>query len=302
MHVQDLYQKLLAGGRKSKKGGALSANSVLHVHRVLFSALRQAVRWRLVPSNVAEAVEPPRIRQIEMRTLDAVEVRRLLEAASETRLHEVILVAVSTGMRRGEVLGLRWPDIDFERSRITVSNALQPDGTLSQPKTVRSRRDIGAPSTVLEALRSHKAHQNELKLALGPAYADCGFVFATEFGASWTPDSISTLYRAIVKRAKLGKLRFHDLRHTAASLMLGEGLPITTVAAILGHANTSTTLSVYAHAIKGSEQGAAMLMERILTGSVPDPLNPEGRSTAEVRWPNEGQIDSQTLVATKKAL
>jgi len=155
--------------------------------------------------------------------------------------------------------------------------------------------------TVLEALRRHKARQNQIKLALGPAYADRGFVFANELGASWVPDGISTLYRAIVKRAGLGKLRFHDLRHTAASLMLEQGVPITTVAAILGHASTSTTLSVYAHAIQGSEQAAATLMEGILKGSPPDPLKPEGRSTVEVGWPNEGQNDAQTPAASKKA-
>jgi integrase len=302
MHVQDLYQKLLARGRRTKNGGELSANSVLHVHRVLFSALKQAVRWRLVPTNVAEAVEPPRIRRTEMRTLDAAEVRRLLGAAEKSRLYEVILIAVTTGMRRGEILGLRWADVDFDRSRITVSSALQLDGSLAEPKTPRSRRDVGMPTTLRDVLRTHKARQNEDKLALGAGYVDQGLVFANESGGSWKADGISTLYRGIVKRAGLGTLRFHDLRHTAASLMLQEGLPITTVAAILGHANTSTTLSVYGHAIKGSEQGAAVLMEGILQGTAQGPLNLGGRPGGESRWPNEGQIDPQSLVISEKAL
>jgi integrase len=269
---------------------------------VLFSALKQAVRWRLVPTNVAEAVEPPRIRRTEMRTLDAAEVRRLLSAAQGSRLYEVILIAVTTGMRRGEILGLRWADVDFDRSRITVSSALQLDGSLAEPKTPRSRRDVGMPTTLRDVLRTHKARQNEDKLALGAGYVDRGLVFANESGGSWKADGISTLYRGIVKRAGLGTLRFHDLRHTAASLMLEEGLPITTVAAILGHANTSTTLSVYAHAIKGSEQGAAVLMEGIVQGTAPGPLNLDGRPGGESRWPNEGQIDPQASVSQEKAL
>jgi integrase len=272
------------------------------VHRVLFSALKQAVRWRLVSTNVAEAVEPPRLRRIEMRTLDAAEVRKLLEAAQGSRLYEVILIAVTTGMRRAEILGLRWADVDFDRSQISVSGVLQVDGSLAEPKTPRSRRDVGMPPTLRDALRSHKARQNEEKLALGAGYVDQGLVFANESGGSWKADGISSLYRGIVKRAGLGPLRFHDLRHTAASLMLEEGLPITTVAAILGHANTSTTLSVYAHAIKGSEQGAAVLMEGILQGTAQGPLNLGGRRDGESRWPNEGQIDPQSSAISEKTL
>jgi integrase len=142
------------------------------VHRVLFSALKQAVRWRLVSTNVAEAVEPPRLRRIEMRTLDAAEVRKLLEAAQGSRLYEVILIAVTTGMRRAEILGLRWADVDFDRSQISVSGVLQVDGSLAEPKTPRSRRDVGMPPTLRDALRSHKARQNEEKLALGAGYVD----------------------------------------------------------------------------------------------------------------------------------
>jgi integrase len=169
---------------------------------------------------------------------------------------------------------------------------LQRDGSLADPKTPRSRRDIALPRTVVEALRRLKVAQDKIRLAIGPAYVDRGLVFADEVGGSWNADAISTLYRGTIKRAGVGKLRFHDLRHTAASLMVEQGLPITTVAAILGHANTSTTLSVYAHAIKGSEHGAAVLMEGILQGCLPGPLNlapgPSGS-----RGPNEGQIEAQ---------
>jgi Phage integrase family len=129
-----------------------------------------------------------------------------------------------------------------------------------------------------------------------------GLYLQTSSGLVGLPDGISTLYRSIVKRAKLGALWFHDLRHTAASLTLERGLPITSVAAIPGHANTSTTLSVYAHAIKGSEHRAAALMEGILTGSLPEPLNPEGRSIAEARWPNEGQSESETREVRQKPI
>lgn len=202
-----------------------------------------------------------------MRTLDADEAQRLLRAAVGTRLYEVVLLGLATGMRRGEILGLQWKDIDFDRKRVMVRRSLQPDGTLSEPKTARSRRDIGLAKTAIDALRQHKARQNELRLTLGEAYTDRGFVFADATGRAWVPDGISTLYRSIVKRAGFQNFRFHDMRHTAASLMLARGVPITTVAAILGHANTSTTLSLYAHAIKGSEQAGADAMDDILKGA-----------------------------------
>lgn len=267
MDVQELYAKLQRSGRRTKKGGALSANTVLHVHRVLSMALKQAVRWRLVSVNVADAVEPPRIQRTEMRTLDRAEVQKLLGAAKNSRLYEPILLAISTGMRRGEILGLKWSDIDLEKSRLRVARSLQPDRSLAEPKTVRSRREISLPATTVGAIRQLKVRQNKLKLKLGSGYADQGFVFANELGAAWVPDSISTLFQSIVRHAELGKLRFHDLRHTAASLLLEKGTPITTVAQILGHANTSTTLSVYAHAVKGSSQVAASVMEGILQGA-----------------------------------
>ena len=229
MHVQDLYAKLLASGRRTKKGGALSANSVLHVHRVLSMALKQAVRWRLLSVNVADAVEPPRIQRIEMRTLDATEVQTLLEKAKSTRLYEPILLAIATGMRRGEILGLKWSDIEIEKGRLRVARSLQPDGTLAEPKTARSRREISLPQTAVGAIRQLKVRQNKVKLLVGSAYVDQGFVFANGLGGAWIPDSITTLFRAIVHRAGLGKLRFHDLRHTAASLLLEKGTPITTI-------------------------------------------------------------------------
>jgi integrase len=169
-----------------------SANSISHVHRVLLAALKQAVRWQLIRTNPAEAVDPPRVRAFEKRSLSPEEVRSLLFAAKGSRLYDVILLAAGTGLRRGEILGLRWRDVDFDRSRASVGWSLQSDGTLTEPKTARSRRDISLPSTVVAALRALKARQNEVKLSVGRAYVDRGFVFANDLGGPWKPDSMST--------------------------------------------------------------------------------------------------------------
>jgi len=263
MHIQRLYDVALRSGNDRKNGSPLSGRTVVHLHRVLFAAMKQARKWELIAANPCESVEPPRPVHREMRALNADEARKLVEAARGTRLLTPIVLALAGGFRRGEVLALSWDSVDFERATVRVSRSLNPDGSFSEPKTARGRRVVGLPPFAFAALRSLKVTQIQERLSAGAAYDDRGLVFADPLGGAWKPASITTLFSSICKRAGIGHVRYHDLRHTAASLLIERGVPITTVAALLGHANTSTTLTTYAHVIKGSEDAAARAMEGV---------------------------------------
>jgi integrase len=251
-----------------KTGGGLSAQSVTHIHRVLFAALQDAI----IVHEVLEQSPCPKRKQRtngkeKMRTLDRADALKLIAASVGTRLHVPILVAISVGLRRGEALGLKWTDVSFAKGTLTVSRSLQPDLTFVAPKTAAGRRTIHMPADLTDALRRHKAEQNERRLAAGEGYKDQGLVFSDIAGGPWKPASIATLFRSIAKRAGLGHLRYHDLRHTCASLLIDAGFPITTVAQIMGHASAAVTASIYAHAIPKTSQDAAVAMNGILKGA-----------------------------------
>ncbi len=158
LHIQSFYSRALASGRKDGRGG-LSAQSVVHFHRVLHKALAQAVKWQLLARNPVDAVEPPRAERKEMRALDEDETARLLGLLEGNRLYAPVLLAVTTGLRRGEILGLRWSDVDLKAGTLTVVQSLEQtkDGLkFKAPKTHRSRRSIALPAMTVEALRSHE--------------------------------------------------------------------------------------------------------------------------------------------------
>ncbi len=203
-----------------------------------------------------------------MRTLDRAQALKLISTSIGTRLHLPILIAVSVGLRRGEALGLKWSDVSFVKNTLTVARSLQPDLTFVAPKTAAGHRTVHMPADLAEALRHHKVEQNERRLAAGEGYKDQGLIFSDIAGGPWKPASIATLFRTIAKRAALGHLRFHDLRHTCASLLIDAGFPITTVAQIMGHASAAVTASIYAHAIPKTSEDAAVAMDGILKGAV----------------------------------
>jgi integrase len=192
---------------------------------------------------------------------------RGISGARGTRLHPFITLALYTGARRGELLGLTWPLVNLDAGRITIAYSLSDDGTLAEPKRERSRRTIVLPVAAVSALRAHKATQAAKQLAKGPLYIDQGFVFADEIGRPWKLDSHATLFRAIAKRAGIGTdLHIHTLRHTFASLALRAGVPITTLAAILGH-DTTMLMRVYGHQIPSAEDTAAKALQQAFAGS-----------------------------------
>ena len=269
-HLQEDREGPRRPGRSKKPSGSLGPRTVGHVHRVLHTALGQAARDGLTPRNVAALVAPPKVPHREMVTLDESQVGRLLDKAEQGSDTGIFTLAVTTGMRLGELLGLRWSDVELDAGllhvRRTLAKVVQGQPLYQEPKTPMSRRDITLSRAAVDALRNHRIRQNEGRLrAIG--WEDHGLVFPDAVGRprqgsifnrnSWVP---------LRKAAALpASFRFHDLRHSAASLALASGVPPTIVSEMLGHASTAITLSIYAHAVPGSQKVAADAMDAMIS-------------------------------------
>ena len=251
---------------KLKSG--LSARTVRHINDTLRCALNMALKWGLVSRNVATLVGPPRIQRKEIRSFTPEEARTFLETIKGDRLEALFSVALSLGLRQGEALGLRWQDVDFDARTLRVNYAIQRiEGRLQlvEPKTERSRRVLPLPKTVISALRAHRSRQLEEKLSLGPDWHETGLVFTSSIGTPLEPRNVVRKFHALLKNAGLPRSRFHDLRHSCASLLLAQGVPARTVMDILGHSQISLTMNTYAHVMPAMKQDAMDLMESILT-------------------------------------
>jgi integrase len=253
------YTKAQESGRRTREGGALSSTSVLQHHRILHCALRHAVMQGVLVVNPADRVHAPKKVRREMRALDENQTARLLAVAEGTPLYAAVLLAVSTGLRRGEILGLRWQDVDLEGGRLTVQQTLEETRAglaFKLPKTAKSRRCIPVPAFAVAALRQHRVEQAKLKLRLGPAYRDNWLVCARPTGEPIRPNSLSPAFAKLVRRAGLPTIRFHDLRHTHASQLLKIGTNPKIVSERLGHSTVGLTLDTYSHVLPGVQEHA----------------------------------------------
>jgi integrase len=261
-HLRALYADRLAKG--------LSATTVGHIHAVLHSALKGAERDGLVPRNVAALVSRPRVVRREMKTLSPDETRAFVQAASGDRLEAFYIVAVTTGMRLGELLALRWRDLELDASRLSVCATLQRTGQgfeFAETKTPQSRRRVALGSTAVAALRRHRAVQNAERLAAGPAWQDHDLVFANEVGGPLDGSNLQRRsFLPLLKRVALPRIRFHDLRHTAATLLLGRGVHPKVVSEMLGHSQIGVTLDLYSHVTPTMQRDATAAVDAILTG------------------------------------
>ncbi|OHX04604.1 tyrosine-type recombinase/integrase [Micromonospora sp. WMMB235] len=246
----------------------LSVGSVRRMHANLRRALNVAVRWQLIHVNPAALVEPPSLPHVEVRPYSLVEARRFLRAVEGLRLEARWLIGIALGLRQGEVLGLRWDDVDLGSGTLRVRGQLQrnPDtGDLVfvETKTARSRRTLPLPPTVLEALRRHQERQAAERFD-ADSWADPALVFATAVGTPIHPRNDYRSFREIIRRAGLRQVRLHDLRHTAASVLLAQGVPARVVMEILGHSQISVTLNIYAHVAPEIAREAASRLEGAL--------------------------------------
>lgn len=254
----------------AKLQAGLSPTTIAHLHTVIHTALAKALSWGLVGRNVAELATPPRVSRREMKTLDAAQARVFLQAAASDRFEALYVLALSTGMRQGELLGLRWQDVDLDAGTLSVTATLQRGRggyALTEPKTPRSRRRVFLAAPAVAALRRHKVRQLEERLRLGPAWQENGLVFTSEAGRPVNATNICRReFYPLLQRCSLPKIRFHDLRHTAATLLLERGMHQKIVADMLGHSDTGTTLNLYSHTTPAMHQAAAAVMGEILGG------------------------------------
>jgi len=264
LHVQSLYAKLLKEGRLDGKGG-LSPQTVVHAHRVLHKALKQALLWGFVTRNVADAVAPPKVERTQAKVLDEKHVIALLRHLKGSDMHLPVLIALHTGMRSGEILGLRWSDVDLEAGTLAVGNTLQAvDGELilREPKTVAGRRCIPLTADTVEALKERSAAQADY-IETHDDYSTEGLVVCREDGSPWHPSTFSAAWIRARKRAGV-TVRFHELRHTHASLLVRSGAHPKTLQERLGHSSAAFTMSVYAHLLPGVQEQAVADLEAML--------------------------------------
>lgn len=262
-HVQRLMNE------KAKTG--LSPRSVQLMRATLRRALGYAVKWSLVSRNVATLVDPPRTVRTPVQPLTTEQARHFIEHTKGDRLGPLFHVAIASGLRQGELFGLRWEDVDFAVGTITVRYALQRiDGkpTLVEPKTDKSRRMVTLPASALAALRVQKDRQAFERQVQGESWREWSLVFTSSIGTPLEPSNVTHRFQKHLADAGLPRQRFHDLRHCAASLLLAGGVAPRTIMGILGHSQISLTMNTYAHLSPALERDAADRLEALLAASL----------------------------------
>jgi integrase len=258
MQIQGMYRAMLDRG--------LSPRTVQYTHAVLHRALRQAVRWGLVPRNVSEDVDRPRIRPEEIRPLNRHQARHLLNTAGESgdRFEALYVLALHTGMRPGELLGLKWEDVNFDEGGLQLNRALAGKN-LTAPKTKRSRRRIDLSTASIAALKAHRKRQLEERMQKAGLWRDHGLVFPSTVGTPLFHRNVVRAFKNLLKRAGLPQsTRLYDLRHTCATLLLGSNVHPKYVQELLGHASIALTLDTYSHVLKGMDGGIGGAMDEAL--------------------------------------
>jgi integrase len=253
---------------RDKERAGLSPRSVAMIREVLRGALNVAVKMQMVERNAAALATPPRQMKVERRTVNPEEAKRLLAVSEEDRLSALYRLALTLGMRQAEILGLRWADVDLDAGALRVRQTLQRIGgetITKEPKTARSRRTLALSPSLVAALVAHKDRQEFDRKRAGSRWLESGLVFTSTVGTALEARNLTREFKRHLAAAGLpASLRFYDMRHAAASLLIADGLPITVVSAMLGHALTSTTLNNYAHVLPGSDRLTAEAMERLL--------------------------------------
>lgn len=247
---------------------ATSPQMALRARRTLRTALTRAVKWGYITRNVAGLTDAPKTPHREMTALDPAQARELLKAVQGDRLEALYTVALALGLRQGEALGLRWQDVDMESRTLTVRNQLQRvDGkpTLVEPKTARSRRTLTLPTLAVDALRRHRVRQLEERLWAGSRWQEGGFVFTSTIGTPVDKPNLQKQFREHVTKAGLPPIRFHDLRHSAASLLAAQGATARDVMETLGHTQIATTMNLYTHVFTERKTELAAMMDAALT-------------------------------------
>jgi integrase len=276
VRISQAYAQALASGRRDGRGG-LSPRTVIHIHRVLRGALQQALRWRLIARNPADAVKPPRVERREMKALDIGATVDLIEAATGTSLLVLILLCVLCGLRRGEAAALRWRSVDLDRAQLSVvASVEQTDkGSVREKETKSGKhRSVALSQFVVEELRRHRVRQAEGLLKIGIKLAADHHVVAREDGLPMQPRSLSQAFRKFLRVRGINPVRLHDLRHSHATHMLASGVHPKIAQERLGHSSVSVTIDLYSHVLPGMQAEAVNRVDATLR----DALDRRGRS------------------------
>ena len=263
--VQKLYNDL-------KKQG-LSSRTVRYAHVVFSSAMKQAIKWKMLMQNPCDLCELPRLEKTEMKYLSPEETTKFLDVAKETKHFVLFLLIIESGMRPEEYLALQWKDIDFQQQALSVRRAIvwkRKGGgfTFTEPKTKKSRRSIPISNSVINALKVHRRKQLEEKLKLGSVYGKLDLVFASEVGTPIQPKNLlDRHFRPLLTKAELPSLRLYDLRHTTATLLLSAGENPKVVSERLGHASIVLTLDTYSHVLPTMQESATNKLEKMMFGT-----------------------------------
>ncbi len=268
-HIVQLHAKLRQTSC-ANKDGLLSPTTIRHVHRVLHTALGHAVKWRLISINPASSVDAPSPARSEMRCYDAGEAARFLETSTSEgiRWQAFFAIAMSTGLRLGEMIGLRWQDVDLQTGTLVVRQTIQRVPKIGivvkAPKTATSRRPVALGKAIVTLLRQHRIVQNETRLQLGSFWQDRDLVFPSELGTPLEDKAVRRAYDRICKLADVPKIRIHDLRHTTATLLLTTNVHPKIVSERLGHSTSAITLQTYSHVAPTLQQAAAEILDTLL--------------------------------------
>jgi len=289
-HIQKYYAQALETGRRDGKGG-LSAQTVHHHHRVLYEALKYGVKHGILIRNVAEAVDAPRPEHRELSILRSNEIRLILDATNGTPYYAIFFALAYTGLRRSELLGLRWADIDLEKATLSVVQTLhQLRGgkyIFREPKSKRSRRQIALSPKLAIMLWEHRFKQEQAWTLLGKPLLPTDLVFSHPDGRPIRPDNVTRALNTVVRSLGLKGVRLHDLRHAHATILLKEGVHPKVVQERLGHSSVSTTLDIYSHVVPSLQQAAARKIDEGLE------LTPTEEHLAEVNQENVGKMSAE---------
>lgn len=266
------YADLLRSGSRGRAPGRpLSPKTVRHVHTMLHKALNDAVRWGHLARNPASLAEPPKPRTAEMKVWNAEQLREFLAFCRDDRLYAAWLLLVTTGMRRGEVLGLSWQHVDLKRARLSVVRTLTVVDyhhvEFSEPKTAKGRRSVALDAATVDTLRAHRKQQLEERVAWGPDWQETGLVFTREDGSEIHPERFTSWFEQLSRDAGLPRIRLHDLRHSYATAALGAGIPAKVVSERLGHASIAITLDTYSHVLPALQEDAASVVASVILGT-----------------------------------
>lgn len=265
--LAELTPKLLQSYVNNLVEEGLASSTIKKAYNIIKSSLDFAVDMELISNNPAKKVQLPKEQKKEITVWGVKEVRTFLKVASHHRWYIAFHLAITTGMRRGEILGLRWKDVDLEKGILYVRQTLSKDGKLflSGAKTASSIRGIKLSNETISSLKKHKIALSKTKFQYGSSYSDYDLVVCTEDGNPVNPENLKRTYAKLIKDANVPKIRFHDLRHTHATMLLAQGVHAKVISERLGHSNIKTTLDIYSHVLPNMQEEAANQIDVLLS-------------------------------------